>query len=116
MLLKLRDYFQQRSEDPDSFMLWVAVSTCFFGLMCAGEMTVALLAYLALRGNGPGFLFLFANGCQLTKQRFIYKVREALASVGVDPSQYAGHSFRIWAATTADACSLNAVKMAEFGL
>ena len=166
ILLKLRDYFQQRSGDPDSFMLWAAVSTCFFGFMRAGEMTVpsetsfdpsshlcitdvtldsitnprmvklnlktsktdpfrkgveivlgrtdnalcpvtALLAYLAIRGRGPGFLFLFADGRPLTKQRFISKVREALASVGVDPSQYAGHSFRIGAATTANARGLN---------
>ena len=166
LLFKLKEYFQQRSADPDSFMLWAAVSTCFFGFMRAGEMTVpsetsfdpsshlcitdvtidcidnpqmvklylktsktdpfrkgveiilgrtnnalcpvtALLAYLALRGNGPGFLFLFADGRPLTKQRFISKVREALATVGVDPSQYAGHSFRIGAATAAGACGLN---------
>ena len=166
ILLKLKDYFQQRSADSDSFMLWAAVSTCFFGFMRAGEMTVpsessfdpnshlcmsdvsidcidnpqmvklnlktsktdpfrkgveivlgrtnnalcpvtALLSYLAVRGSGPGFLFLFADGRPLTKQRFITKVREALASFGVDPCHYAGHSFRIGAATAAGACGLN---------
>ena len=166
LLLKLKDYFQQRSANPDSFMLWAAISTCFFGFMRSGEITVpsesafdpashlcitdvtidcindpqmvklnlktsktdpfrkgveivlgrtrnalcpvtALLAYLALRGNGPGFLFLCAGGHPLTKQRFISAVREALATIGVDPSQYAGHSFRIGAATAAGVCGLN---------
>ena len=67
----------------------------------------ALLAYLAVRGNGPGFLFLFSDGRPLTKQRFIHCVREALSAMGVDSSQYAGHSFRIGAATAAAACGLN---------
>ena len=67
----------------------------------------ALLAYLALRGSGPGFLFLFADGRPLTKQRFIQRVRQALSAVGVDSSRYAGHSFRIGAATTASARGLN---------
>ena len=40
LLFKLKDYFQQLSADPDSFMLWAAVSTCFFGFMRVGEMTV----------------------------------------------------------------------------
>ena len=63
----------------------------------------ALLSYLAIRGNRPGFLFLFADGRPLTKSRFILKIREALSHLGVDSSQYAGHSFRIGAATTAAA-------------
>ena len=61
----------------------------------------ALLAYLALRGNTPGCLFQFAEGRLLTKQRFIQKVREALLAGGFNPSQFAGHSFRIGVATTA---------------
>ena len=61
----------------------------------------ALLAYLALRGNTPGCLFKFADGRLLTKQRFVQKVREALLAGGFNPSQFAGHSFRIGAATTA---------------
>ncbi len=64
---------------------------------------VALLAFLAKRGNNPGFLFRFADGRLLTKQRFIDKVREALQAAGLNPNQFAGHSFRIGAATTAAA-------------
>ena len=61
----------------------------------------ALLAYLAIRGNVPGLLFLLKDGCFLTKDIFIAEVRAALAALGLDSSTYAGHSFRIGAATTA---------------
>ena len=67
----------------------------------------ALLAYLALRSSGPGSLFLFLDRRPLTKQRFIQPVRQALSAIGVDHSQYAGHSFCIGAATTASAHGLS---------
>lgn len=57
----------------------------------------AVLAYLAVRGNAPGFLFRFKDDGLLTKHRFITSVREALASLGLNP---------IWAATTAGACGI----------
>ena len=53
----------------------------------------ALLAYLALRGNGPGFLFQFRDGNLLTKSHFVEAVWEALGVAGLDPRAYAGHSF-----------------------
>ena len=61
----------------------------------------AVLAYLAKRGNAPGFLFKFENGKPLTKAKFVASVKGALTSAGVDSTKYAGHSFRIGAATTA---------------
>ena len=67
----------------------------------------ALLAYLALRGNNPGCLFRFVDGRPLTKQRFVQKIREALLASGFNPSQFAGHSFRIGAATTAADCGIS---------
>ena len=67
----------------------------------------AVLAYLALQGNGPGFLFRFNYGKLLTKARFVEAVREALGLTGLDPKAFAGHSFRIGAATTASTCGLN---------
>ena len=48
--------------------------------------------------SGP--LFTFQDGRPLTRQRFVVAVRSALVSAGVDAKQYAGHSFRIGAATT----------------
>ena len=37
----------------------------------------------------------------MTRDRFVSAVRGALQAAGVDPSKYAGHSFRIEAASTA---------------
>ena len=45
----------------------------------------AVLAYLALRGNGPGFLFRFMDDKYFTKARFVEAVREALGLAGLDP-------------------------------
>ena len=39
----------------------------------------------------------------LTRQRFVDRVRDGLAEIGVDQAAYCGHSFRIGAATTAAA-------------
>ena len=66
----------------------------------------ALLAYLAVRGKEPGPLFRLSDGRLLTKQIFIEKVRAALSILGYDDTSYAGHSFRIGAATTAAACGI----------
>ena len=67
----------------------------------------ALLNYLAIRGTNPGLLFHYQDGTLLTKCKFTSSFRKALSSRGIDSSLYAGHSFRIGAATTA---SLNGVE------
>lgn len=79
-----------------------------FKKLCPVE---ALLAYLAVRGSKAGFLFHFADGRLLTKALFVTKVREALFRAGLKADNYAEHSFRIGAATTAamngiDDCSI----------
>ena len=61
----------------------------------------AILPYLAIRGDKQGFLFQFKDGRLLTKDRFMSKVCELLQQSGVNSKNYAGHSFRIGAATTA---------------
>ena len=61
----------------------------------------ALLAYLAVRGKIDGPLFRFKDGRSLTREGFTSTVRSALSALGYDSSEYAGHSFRIGAATTA---------------
>ena len=66
----------------------------------------ALLPYLALRGPGEGPLFRFRDGRALTRPRLVTAIREALAKAGLRPDEYAGHSFRIGAATTAAACGV----------
>lgn len=61
----------------------------------------AVLAYLAARQGDPGALFRFQDGRLLTPTRFTNRVREALEALGLHSTHYAGHSFRIGAATTA---------------
>ena len=67
----------------------------------------AMLAYLAMRGSTPGLLFRFQDGRLLSKQRFIAQIRQALVGCGLDPTKYAGHSFRIGAATSAASKGIN---------
>ena len=66
----------------------------------------ALLQFLAIRGKHPGPLFMCSNGRPLTKGKFVAEVRAALTRANIPASEYAGHSFRIGAATTAAAAGL----------
>ena len=61
----------------------------------------ALLSYLARRGNAPGPLFQWDNHLPLSKSKFVDHVRQALSAANIPAHSYAGHSFRIGAATTA---------------
>lgn len=61
----------------------------------------ALLNYIALRGNSPGLLFHFKDKSPLTKSKFVASFCSLLHQAGFDCSAYAGHSFRIGAASTA---------------
>ena len=61
----------------------------------------ALLSFIALRGDQPGPFFLDPEHGVVTKAWFTSEVRQVLNSVGLPQHQYAGHSFRIGAATTA---------------
>ena len=81
--------------------------TTYIGATGEGLCPVAaLLGYMVLRGNRDGPMFLFANGDHLTRDRFVTQLRRALTTAGVDCRLYAGHSFRIGAATTASMCGI----------
>ena len=64
----------------------------------------AIMSYLAARGEQPGPLFLTTSKVPATKQYFTGQLREVLRTLGLPDDQYAGHSFRIGAATSA-ACA-----------
>ena len=70
-----------------------------------GELcpVAAVSAYLAVRGRAPGPFLVFKGGEPLSREIFVRRVRAALREVGVDSDKYAGHSFRIGAASTAAA-------------
>ena len=60
----------------------------------------ATLEYFAVRGGAKGPLFIDAQQRSLTK-KFIRRMREVLREAGYETFQFAGHSFRIGAATKA---------------
>ena len=61
----------------------------------------AFLQYLSRRGGLPGALFQWQDGTPLSKTKFVEAVRQGLSAANLPAQQYAGHSFRIGAATTA---------------
>ena len=63
----------------------------------------AILNYIVTRGDSAGPFFVDTSHKPLTKQKFVAQIRSILNSLGVQQDQYAGHSFRIGAATTAAA-------------
>ena len=88
----------------DQFCRGVTLSVGATGTMICP--LAAMLGYLVRRGDTPGPLFIFEDGRPLTRDRFVTALRSALEKCGIDSSAYAGHSFRIGAATTAAACGL----------
>jgi len=66
----------------------------------------AMKCYLSRRGNSPGPLFLYASGKPLTKDALTTETRQLLSFLGFKASDYAGHSYRIGAATTAASVGL----------
>ena len=65
----------------------------------------SIASYVGFRGTGPGPFFLVGDAAPravpLTKPEFVAAVREGLRAMGMNEQLYAGHSFRIGAATTA---------------
>ena len=61
----------------------------------------ALSRFLKVRGSFNGPLFAFANAYPVSRNYFCQYLRKALQWVGLDPSKYKAHSFRIGATTTA---------------
>ena len=68
----------------------------------------AVLAYMVQHGSGGAPLFQFSDGRYLTRPRFIMGLRTVLRDAGIDATQFAGHIFRIGAATTASLCGIQA--------
>ena len=62
--------------------------------------------YLSLRGTSNGPLFQYSTGSPLTKLSLTSETRQLLSLSGFNPSDYAGHSYRIGAATTAASVGL----------
>ena len=68
---------------------------------CAICPVAAVLGYVAARGSHQGPFFLTSKGRPLLKHEFVAEIRRVLVVLGLPDHQYAGHSFRIGAATSA---------------
>lgn len=60
-----------------------------------------MVAYIKLRQDSPGAFFCDANHTPVRKAWFTQQIRIALQTLGLPQDDYAGHSFRIGAATSA---------------
>ena len=60
-----------------------------------------MLAYISLRQDAPGAFFITEDKAPVTKSWFVQQIRVTLSSIGLPQADYAGHSFRIGAATSA---------------
>ena len=91
--------FRLKQSKTDQFGRGVDVIVGRTGLdLCP---VAAVLAYVAERGDQPGPFFLTTAKTPLTKQAFVGVVRKLLRALELPEENYAGHSFRIGAATTA---------------
>ena len=61
----------------------------------------ALVAYISLRQDQPGPFFISRQSTPVTKGWLVQQIRAILAGLGLPQNDYAGHSFRIGAATAA---------------
>ena len=61
----------------------------------------AITSYVMVRGADSGPFFRFEDLTPLTKPKFVARVREVLQALGLPYNCFAGHSFRIGAATAA---------------
>ena len=66
----------------------------------------ACLAYVAVRGASPGPFFRMRDSKPLLKPKFVSEVRKTLSTLGLPACDYAGHSFRIGAATAVAAAGI----------
>ena len=62
---------------------------------------IAILKFIEIRGSSAGPFFQGSDAQPVLKAWFVEQLRGILAAVGLPQLQYAGHSFRIGAATTA---------------
>ena len=66
----------------------------------------AVKTFLSFQGTSTGPLFQYLSGSPLTKVELTCETRQRLSMSGLQPSQYARHSYRIGAATSSASVGL----------
>ena len=67
----------------------------------------AILAYLTVRGNQPGQLFVLSDNTTLTRCLFAPALKSILITLNLDPYLYNTHSFRIGVATAVNTAGIS---------
>lgn len=111
MHLSWGDVRLDKQKDPTMIQVFVKKSktdqfgkgaNVFLGMTgCCLCPVAAVTSYMASRGTKGGPFFMLQNGTPLTKTKFVGEVRAALEMLGLPAKDFAGHSFRIGAATAA---------------
>lgn len=79
-------------------LVFVEACYCYHLQPLSGK---AIAKYIVERGSQPGPFFLNLNKTAVTKSQFVLLIQSILQLIGLPQFDYAGHSFRIGAATTA---------------
>ena len=74
-----------------------------------------LSKYLALRGTGPGPIFITVDGLPVSHSKFSQHLSRAIQLCGLAPSRYKGHGFRIGAASHAAERGLSDAQIRALG-
>ena len=73
-----------------------------------------MLEYLAIRGSSPGPLF-WPDNTSISRAYFTRSLKAALQFCDLDPTRYKSHSFRIGAASWAEANGMSDAQIRLFG-
>ena len=76
---------------------------------------LALTKYLRIRGSIPGPLFITADGLPITSNQFAATLRECITCLGLDPSKYTTHAFRIGGACHAHQNNFSDTQLKRLG-
>lgn len=71
--------------------------------------------YSLMRGNSPGPFFIFQDRAPVTGAAFRRLLNRCVTAIGLDPSRYKGHSFRIGAASSAAMSGLDDGQLQRMG-
>lgn len=71
--------------------------------------------FMCIRPKISGPFFVHADGSYLSKHQFTRVMRKAVTAIGLPPEEYAAHSLRIGAATTAVHMGLPAERIMDMG-
>ena len=93
----VRILLQRTKTDP----FWKGVFIFLGKTSSVVRPVTASLHFLSIRQACNETLFVWRDGSPLSHHRFVQEFRVILQAAGLDQSRYAGHSFRIGAATSA---------------